>query len=361
MKNCIFLLGLVVVVACAPMSYAPTVSSELAEKEAEIQREIALKDTRENFERLQRIADPILLANANICGKKIAPYYGITFSSLDLAPKEYQGTMQRLYGIKNQPTIYHVSKQSPALEKLKMADMILKINGTKIKSGRAGVVQIDSFTNDEAEIDKISTITIDRAGVVKDIPVQPKVACKGKAVVQEDTQVNAYADGSNIVVTSGMMDFAKSDAELALVVGHELAHNSRKHVESKQGNAFIGMLFGAVLTGVTGVNVMGLGSDIGALAFSQGFEAEADYVGLYHTSRAGYNIQNAPNFWRRMGAKNPAGIHLAGTSHPSTAKRFIALEQAVKEINTKKANKQKLVPEEKDQKEFKKDVGDINS
>lgn len=347
--------------ACAPTSQAPTVSTELAQKEADIQREIALKDTRKNYDRLQRVADPILLANVDLCGDKIAPYYGMTFSSLDVIDENYHNVVRRLYGTEVQPTVYYVAAKSPARNTLKMADMVLEINGKKIKSGKAGLAQVNKYLADEKEIGKTTSFTIDRAGVQKQVTVTPKTACKGKAIVQENSQVNAFADGKNIIMTSGMMGFASKDSELALVIGHELAHNSRKHIESKQGNAVVGAIFGAVLTGVTGINMMNLGSGLGASAFSQGFEAEADYVGLYHTARAGYNIKDAPNFWRRMGAKNPGGIHLAGTSHPSTAKRFVALEQTVKEISAKRASGRALKPEEKSQEEFKAKISDVNN
>jgi hypothetical protein len=52
-----------------------------------------------------------------------------------------------------------------------------------------------------------------------------------------------------------------------------------------------------------------------------------------------------------MGAKHPAAIHLKGTSHPSSAKRFVALEETVAEINAKKASGTPLVPEEQEKEE----------
>jgi len=53
------------------------------------------------------------------------------------------------------------------------------------------------------------------------------------------------------------------------------------------------------------------------MAFSQDFEAEADYVGLYHAARAGYDIENAPYIWRRFAASDPRGIDAVGGSHPA--------------------------------------------
>jgi predicted Zn-dependent protease len=71
-------------------------------------------------------------------------------------------------------------------------------------------------------------------------------------------------------------------------------------------------------------------------------------MGLYIAERAGFEIQNAPSFWRRMAAEHPGSIKSSfAASHPSTPERFVALEQAVQEIQKKKENGEALVPEKK--------------
>ena len=66
-------------------------------------------------------------------------------------------------------------------------------------------------------------------------------------------------------------------------------------------------------------------------------------------ARAGVPIEDAPRFWRRMGAANPTAIgnksHTA--SHPSTAERMLALDKAVLEIKEKQAKGLPLIPEKK--------------
>jgi predicted Zn-dependent protease len=81
--------------------------------------------------------------------------------------------------------------------------------------------------------------------------------------------------------------------------------------------------------------------------YSQDFESEADYVGLYVVARAGMPIDNAPRFWRRMGSQVAPGAISHGTTHPPTAQRFVALEAAVAEIKAKQAAGQPLLPNEK--------------
>ena len=89
-----------------------------------------------------------------------------------------------------------------------------------------------------------------------------------------------------------------------------------------------------ILAAVAGVNTGGdfmrIGAEAGAGAFSQDFEAEADYVGVYLMARGGYDIGLAPNFWRRMAVIHPASIKTNHSStHPSAPERFVALESAV--------------------------------
>ena len=166
------------------------------------------------------------------------------------------------------------------------------------------------------------------------------------------SEINAYADGEQVVITTGMMRFA-TDAELAVVVGHEIAHNAMGHISAMKSNSLWGAIAGALADGLSaagGVQTGGayaqLGADAGASRFSQDFEREADYVGLYILARAGVEIDQAPEFWRHMAIANPGSIGLA-TSHPTSAERFVRLEQAVIEIEEKRQDGRPLLPEMK--------------
>src|SRR5690606_3998107 len=112
----------------------------------------------------------------------------------------------------------------------------------------------------------------------------------------------------------------------------------------------MGMLGGAVLdvlAAAGGVNTGGaftdMGGDIGAMMFSQAFESEADYVGLYFTARAEFDVSGAENFWRRMAVEHPRGIRFAYT-HPNTAQRYLGLAAAREEIALKLARGVPLRP-----------------
>lgn len=165
----------------------------------------------------------------------------------------------------------------------------------------------------------------------------------------EDKTINAAADGSNVLITTGIMAFADSDDAVASVLAHEYAHNVLGHVASTQRNVALGKLGGALAQealksqGIELDNLSDLSAQVALLRYSKAFEQEADHVGLYIAERAGYNIDAMPDIWRRMAASDPNGIYTAST-HPTYPERYIAMQQTINEIRLKKQNNQPLLP-----------------
>ena len=179
----------------------------------------------------------------------------------------------------------------------------------------------------------------------------PRERCDYDLVVNDESTVNAYADGENVIITRGMMRFAESDQHLALVIGHEIAHNAMEHVDAKESNAMVAGAGGLLLDiglAVLGLNTQGAfakaAARAGAGAYSVDFEQEADYIGLYFLARAGYELDGAPDFWRLMAAEHPYAIDHSRT-HPTTPERFLAMEQAIEEIKAKRQAGEPLLPE----------------
>lgn len=176
--------------------------------------------------------------------------------------------------------------------------------------------------------------------------VCPKGDCNYPLITLEnDLDINAYSDGDKIYITGGMLSFAQKREELALILAHEIAHNIMNHITSKQKNALFGLIFDlAAVAG--GVDTQGVFAQLGSNAYTQEFEFEADYIGLYIMARAGFSVNNAAYFWRRMALKFPDNIHNhVMVSHPGSSERFLLIEKTAEEINRKKARHQPLVPE----------------
>ncbi len=175
------------------------------------------------------------------------------------------------------------------------------------------------------------------------MPLEP--ICDYVFALDPSDELNAYANGEAVVVTQGMLRFAQRDEDLALVLGHELAHNTQRHMDKQRQNQAAGALVGGLLGALAGINLADTGARVGAGAYSQEFESEADYIGAYYAARAGYEVRGSADLWRRMAVRNPQSIHLAGTTHPSTAVRFLAMEQTTTEIAAKQRDGRPLLPE----------------
>lgn len=176
------------------------------------------------------------------------------------------------------------------------------------------------------------------------------LGCSYSLELRGERGVNAYADGQKVVITGPLMEFARSDTHLAFVLAHELAHNIMEHSDSQRGNVLIGAVLGSladVAASTQGANTGGgfgeLGANMALMSYSPGFEAEADYIALYILARAGYRIEEAPNFWRAMAQYEPQGIY-ARSTHPTTAERFVAMHKTIAEIRTKQRQRLPLMP-----------------
>jgi len=169
--------------------------------------------------------------------------------------------------------------------------------------------------------------------------------------LSNNDEINSRADGSNIIINTGMMRFVENDDELGIVMAHEFAHNLMGHVSAQKNNAAIGTLLGVVVDAVAasqGISTYGemteAGGDFAILRYSAEFEKEADYIGAYVAERAGYDIGKSISFWRRMSSEDPRAIS-ASSTHPSNAERLVALQKTIKEISYKKKNNTVLLPD----------------
>lgn len=132
-----------------------------------------------------------------------------------------------------------------------------------------------------------------------------------RVYVIDNEEWNAMAMGNfSIYVFSGLME-AVDDEELAVVLGHEIAHASHEHTRKQQKrNLWIGLGSlgaAAVLSGELEDDeeaVAALLVGLGAIAFTNGYsrdlEDQADRVGLRYAFEAGYDVHRAPGLWVRF-------------------------------------------------------------
>jgi beta-barrel assembly-enhancing protease len=339
----------------APQTRTPNVNNESAAEETKKQQALVVEDHINNYKKLQLVTSKIVTKGVDLCADKTGPYYGFDYWNQDSFSEGLKDAAKSHYNLGEPFQILYIIPDSPAQKaELKEGDVLVSINDWLIPRSKETKKQI---TEKLATLGKDATsinLTYQRNGTEHKTTVLPTKACDFKAHLAPDDVKNAFADGKNIVVYKGMMDFFKSDEEIALVVSHELAHNAMKHIDAKQKNAMVGGIFGLLLdvaAAAGGVNTNGefskAGAGLAGNSYSVEFEQEADYVGLYFMKNAGYDIEHAADFWRRMAVSNSQAITVK-TSHPTTPQRFLAIEETVKEINAKITKGEALKPELKD-------------
>lgn len=157
--------------------------------------------------------------------------------------------------------------------------------------------------------------------------------------VEEDV-VNAWCmPGGKVVVYTGILPLFESDDEMAVVMGHEVAHAIARHGNERMSQQMIINGVGSVLspadtTQVSIFQQIFIGSaTLGMLKYSRNHETEADKLGLVFAKVAGYDPTAAISFWKKMAAQGGAGMPEIFSTHPSDERRIADLEEFLKEID----------------------------
>ncbi len=333
--------------ACGTKLAVPQIDSKLVEQEQKKQKLLYIKKTLDRSKRIARVSFPLITANREFCEQNVFRY-GFHFISPKMFNENYRQTVLNFYG--DQLTIIDVTPGSP-MEKAGVAEgsKILKINKKDFEHLEDVNEALGSKSRSRFEL-------IDPEGVRSVVEVAAVQVCDMPINIMENSEINAFADGSQIFVTTGMMRFLEDD-ELALVIGHEMAHNTLGHLTRSRTNQIIGGFAGLLLDVVAaaaGVNTqtagMRAGMQAGQQAYSKEFELEADYLGVYFAARAGSDVTDAANMWRKMaqeshGQTNEAAIY--SSTHPGSAERFVKIEAAMQEVQDKLARKEPLMPAQK--------------
>ena len=160
----------------------------------------------------------------------------------------------------------------------------------------------------------------------------------------EEKSINAFClPGGKVVFYEGILPITKNDNGIAVVMGHEIAHAVAKHSNERMSQQAM-IEYGSAASGVllNGKSeeskqiwntAIGLGANIGVLLpYSRKHEYEADRLGLIFMAMAGYNPNEAVDFWSRMeklsgGNSTPEFL----STHPSSKKRIEEMKKNLPE------------------------------
>jgi predicted Zn-dependent protease len=170
---------------------------------------------------------------------------------------------------------------------------------------------------------------------------------KWEFVVFDSKDVNAFAlPGGKVGVYTGLLRLAESDAELAIVMGHEIGHVIARHGAERMSEAMVISGVGALGSAAVEAKTQdaqtkqmfelaygGLATIGRVLPHSRGNESEADRMGAIYAARAGYDPRASITFWEKMMAQKQAaagassgGLGALLSTHPADQKRIADLK-----------------------------------
>ena len=347
---CVAFVCVLLSAGCSPVSRLPALSEDAIEAEKRIEQIAQIRKYFGELHRVDTVAFRIRTANRADCRGWESAQIGLYAVTPQSLPRKYRSYSREALDITwARPTVISVVEGSPAAAAgIVAGDEIIALDGELIsltttagwmagwlKHHGAGPVQAN----------------LRRDGDDRTVTINPVMGCAIPIDYVTADDVNASTNDKKIVIYSGIVALAKTDAQLAHVIGHELAHANLGHLDKQMVNRAVGWLSGtAIDVGIMagGVSTGGaFGKEFtkaGGLAFSVNFEREADYVGAYYAARAGYDLNGVEEFWRAMGLAHPDDIRLAKT-HPITAVRFLQMQQVAAEIADKRRRNLPLVPD----------------
>lgn len=333
-------------------------------EEARKQAEFAFRQRVQEVSRLYSLFWPLTRAAAPLCEGRSLASIGPSPGTLLAVSEASRPELRRLLGMDERLTFIVVVDNTPAaLAGIRAGDILLAVDGQPIAPGAQASRQYHERLAAAATRGTQAELLLERSGQQQHISVPVERICAGSIQTLTNDVVGAYVSGRTIGVTRGMLRFA-DDRELAIVIGHELAHIALGHTQPPQAPAAqspvpaVGAGSGA--SGIAAPSVTPAPAPVitGRVpqiatpeqrAQSQQRELDADVVGLALVAAAGLPIQDAAQLWRRMAATYPATIQQSPLrTHPATPERFIEIERATRDMEGRLARKESLVARSRD-------------
>lgn len=202
-------------------------------------------------------------------------------------------------------------------------DEIIAVNGLDLQNfAKDSIGEGASYDRTERFVDMLqdalrqgpATLTLRRNGMPVDVRLAGQAGCGGRMALIQARDLNAWADGRYVAVTTRMMNYTRDDDELAFVVAHEMSHNILHHAELIKGASglFTELGFGAVKVKQT--------------------EIAADGYAIGLLANAGYALDAPERFLRR--SSRGQWMNLA-TTHPGASRRIAIVNAALSDLASK--------------------------
>lgn len=165
-----------------------------------------------------------------------------------------------------------------------------------------------------------------KQSVRKKIPYSFKVLAEAKIL-------NAFAcPGGPIYITQALLNKLDNEAELAFVLGHEIAHIDQQHSRKAINKALIVQLGGAIIFKGSSEDIKlaaGIGWNLLNRGYSRSDEKESDMIGVRFVAKGGYHPRGAIQALEKIGGERYRGLAKYLVTHPSTPDRIAAIRRQI--------------------------------
>jgi hypothetical protein len=325
-------------VPSTPADETPAISPKVAAAAESLTKMAAMQD------RLYKVAAPLLINNAEVCKSHARNMLGFTARNRYWYPGDYNEAAHVAFGMGERLQVTGVLVGSGAARAgLKRGDELISASGKTLPTGPNASSSVGAVFGPLVASQASLAMVIERDDKNRQLTIPVTRACGFLIELGNADNINSYADGTRVMVTRGMMHFAQSDEELAILLAKGMAHNILNHATLTRSTSTIGSVIDN-LANVRPDTSMLIGS-AGIKAMPADLDVAADHLSLYLLSRSGHSIDAAVPFWKRLAANYPASVlNSYVANHPATAARIAGLEKTVAEIKAKQGSKKTLAP-----------------
>ena len=265
-----------------------------------------------NLARLDKVAANLFKTALPLC-EVVGHDPGLFTHTRSQFPKHLKEAVRTELGAGATPTVNFIRENGPA-SALQIGDVLLGLDDTP--------VEVNS--RDVQTYLAAGFLRLRRGGAEMIMPVSAPRTCAYRVHLKDASKINAKMSGGQISITIPMMDFFASDDELAYVIGHELAHGFKNHMNIAISSG-----------GILGLSPRKM----------RAIETQADYAALTLLAVSGYNIDAANEFWQRL---NSAIAQGQIKSQPMISqKRLSDIRKFSKDVNIQLNNGKSLADMQK--------------
>jgi len=366
--------------ACATTAtdYPEFSKTEIAAGTVDAQR-ATIEAYLERSQRIDDIAWPILVANADLCWERRKESFGLVLGNAKSIVEAVDGLTEaqvRAVGYDDMPVVLRVPAGSPAGRAgVKAGARPVRVGDDDINGSMDKLVSTinvykslqEKASRADGDLDSIAKplrITFEQDGARFETALSLETVCDIGVDTRETNAINASASGSRVQINRGLLNYYPDDNDVAVIVGHEIAHVLGRHVPKQRRNSMVSLypvwgvpaqlgaslfdtMFGGALERFAGVETppgqAGMTRLNNRVLGTRDFEQEADYIGLYIASRGGVDISEAERVFDGFAKISPRSTY--GTrSHPVTPQRVLAVKATREEIEAKQATGEELIP-----------------